>query len=135
MTNIKTKREKQIDIEIKSLKYEAELIKSKKTFKCMVDSCGKRTPIANTILLSEYYYIGPSGCSGGDYWVFSDEYKVHCPKCNNWNRVWASYSIPLSTELFKWVSAHARHFGERLDNYDNQTIEEMREAKAKHINR
>ena len=110
-------REQQIEKEIDALKEELELVRSRKTLAC---ACGKRSQLSKWILISDYHYIRPYGCTGGDYWDFSDEYHLICPKCDGLGRVYkASYEADDSVmnTLYKFIHNHAKYFGEQLKSY------------------
>ena len=139
MIQIKSKREKEIDVEIERLKQEQEDIKSRKSIQCIRKECTKRTKISKIIAVSEHHYIRPYSCSGGDYWEFSNEYQWICPKCNHWIRVhkrrmdyndkptdWTG-----TGDLFEFMSAHRSHFAEWLDNYDYKDLDEIRKNNKK----
>lgn len=120
-------REQQIDKEIEALEEERELVRSRKTLAC---ECGKRSQLSKWILISDYHYIRPYGCMGGDYWESSNEYHLICPKCDGVGRVYhASYEDEDSemNTLYKFVHDHARYFGERLKSYkEGCDVEELR---------
>jgi len=122
---LETKREKEIAQQILHLKEEVEDIKSRKTIKC--DSCEKRTPINKVLILKKYQYESPYGCTGGDYWSFGNEYKWWCDKCGTWERAYtvSSYATK-SNDKYEFIHNHINYFGEVLDLYREETIQEIR---------
>lgn len=134
------KREDQIGLEIEALIEEREQIRSRKTIKC---ECGKRTPLKKLIVIKYFYYVDPHGCTGGDYWDFSKEYKWYCTKCEKWHRVYASNfdsiqfnvkTLPLRATNYEFLHSHIQYVGEVLERYgkhDGNTLTEIREANAK----
>lgn len=71
---------------------------------------------------------------GGDYWTFSDEYYIWCPKCEAFSRAYnESYrreDAPPSPnqKLYEYIRRYASYFGEELDDYDDtfESIDEIR---------
>ena len=123
-------REQQIDKEIEALEEEREQLRARKLFQCF---CGKKSRLDKWILISDHHYIRPRGCSGGDYWAFSKEYHLVCPKCGGMGRVihrsWAK-DDPKENASYNFVHEYRQYFGERLNAYgDGYTVEELRKKK------
>lgn len=55
------------------------------------DGCGKFIHNRDIELKEHYYYVSPTGCSGGDFHIL-DEYRFVCPECGVLNRF--SVKIP-----------------------------------------
>lgn len=105
---------------------------SRKRIEC--PCCNKSSPISSIELVCQYHYIQPRGCTDGDYYVFSNEYLLVCPKCQGLGRVWKrslSYvdGVPKPDpmlELFEFIQANSKLFFEVYDNYDYGDIEQIR---------
>lgn len=127
-----SKREKEINLEIDSLYKEREEIKSRKTFKCT--ECGKRTQLKKLTVVKAHYYIRPYSCTGGDYWAFSNEYYVICPKCDVAVRAYTgtydessafaekSIADQKRIRLYYFIDEYYKYFGERLNMYEKSGI-------------
>jgi hypothetical protein len=92
--------------------------------------CNKRSPISKWGVIRDHSYTPPRGCMEGDYWSFSNEYHILCPKCQGMGRVWLkSYDPPEHpmNQLFEFIKENYKLFGEQLDNYEYGTIEQIRE--------
>ncbi len=128
----KSKREREIAIELKDLKNEQEQIRNNKTLCC--PHCEKRTQIKKLTIVDAHHYIRPYSCTGGDYWTFSDEYYVICPKCDSAIRTYLGswdYSTPYEEKkkeeqdrIKRYHFLHKFHqfFGERLNMYKDGGI-------------
>lgn len=130
-----TKREDALNEQIEHLKTEIETIKANRTIKCT--KCEKRTKIKNVTVLQPHWYTPPSGCSGGDYWNTSAEVSWWCPKCGKWERVFGESNLRTKEEVpqYTFIKAHRSDFGEFLDEYDEKSLDEIREANEKRKNR
>ena len=78
-------REQQINQEINQLAAERIMIRQRKQWTCPL--CNKRTIISSLKIIEENFYVSPSGCMEGDYWLGANEYYIRCPKCTNITRV------------------------------------------------
>ncbi len=128
----KTKREKEIIEEIKLLNAEQEKIKGNKTLLC--PHCKKRTQIKKLTVVDSHHYVRPYSCTGGDYWSFSNEYYVICPKCDSANRTYTgSYEsnkpfdeiAPDDKDRITrhyFIKNYHSYFGEHLDIYESGSI-------------
>jgi len=132
INNTKSKREKEIANIIDELYDERESIKQNKTLVCT--HCEKRTQIKKLTIVSAYHYIRPYSCSGGDYWTFSNEYYVICPKCDSAVRShMGSYDKSQLFDILSdddqerikryiFLSHYYKYFGEHLKMYENNGI-------------
>ena len=108
--------------------------------------CEKRSQLKKWILISNYYYVRPYSCNGGDYWSHEDDYNLVCPKCQEVSRTYKPCYIErdlkenkrvdpkdqMMYHTFKFVEGHKQYFGERLDSYgDGTNVEVLREKKRK----
>ncbi len=128
---------------IKILKEELDKVLPNKQFSCR---CGRRSQIKHVSVISVMFYTEPHGCTGGDYWSFS-EYWIVCPKCNDYTRGYdlMSYdkkdSRPDHYIDYLFVKKHYDHFKEHLDWYKQHpmgfnlnnppTLEQLRKEKKK----
>lgn len=74
---------KRLEKELEDANRAFELYRSNLDFRCL---CGKTHLIRECEAIQTHYYISPSGCCGGDYWM-SGEMQIVCPDGNGRNRV------------------------------------------------
>lgn len=108
--------------EAEFLRTERDKIQCRKKWTCI--HCENKTQLDKLTIVREYWYVEPSGCTGGDYWNPSDEYWINCPKCSMINRIcdtfiqirdpWKSVN---NTKTFQLVSKNTRHFKEKYEWY------------------
>ncbi len=79
------KREQRIQEEISQLAAERSMIRQRKQWTCL--TCKKRTTISSLKIIEENFYVSPTGCMDGDYWLGANEYYIRCPKCENITRI------------------------------------------------
>lgn len=121
-------REQGIEQQIKEL----EEARQRKTLVC--PHCERRLGIQKFTIIREHHYVQPYSCTGGDYWTFSNEYYLWCPKCETFSRAynesWTREGTPptANQKLYDFIYKYERYFGERLDDYDYtyETIDELR---------
>lgn len=85
----------QLDLEKSKLLKLVDQECANKTFKC---GCGKSHKIKQCVALKSHYYEGPTGCTGGDYWAYS-ELQVVCPDTDNKNRFLYDSKYSISWDL------------------------------------
>ena len=122
---VQTKQEKELQQQIDDIREHIEDIKRNRTITCK--GCSKRTPIRNLVLIKPMWYVEPHGCTGGDYWNESDEFKWFCPKCNEWCRELGGKYVSIEQNTrYQFIVQHKAHFGEFYRQYREKTIEELR---------
>jgi hypothetical protein len=142
---LQTPKEIQIEKQITELENELQVLRSNKMIQC--PKCKKKTRLNKATVIDKYHYVRPSGCSGGDYHTFSNEYYLYCEKCDTFNRVyiggwdrvsWNSDEFKPEAlkdprvQLYLFIKEHHRYFGEKLKDYDEGgTITEIRERNKK----
>lgn len=67
--------------------------------------CGKNTHIKNIKYIQTYFYIPPSGCYEGDYWV-EGEMNWICEKCNHRNRVLDKNIKMFKSKFNMWLNEY-----------------------------
>lgn len=122
--NLLSKLEK-LNQEQEKIKQELKEVRTRKKFEC--GNCKKKHPISKLTLLEPYWYETPYGCTGGDSWHRSDEYKVFCPSCGiftrvlaksvsfeNWNAGKAFKIQHDPNTMFGWIYQNKNKFKENL---------------------
>lgn len=110
------KIEKQIsslDKQIKTL--EDERNKKRRSVFWPCPNCGKKTRINKLGILTEQFYVSPSGCTDGDYWLEGDKpiHYIICPKCDKEVRLYQE-----DTEAYRIAKEYRYYFGRRGTRYD-----------------
>jgi uncharacterized C2H2 Zn-finger protein len=83
------RRIQEIQEQIRALQEELDQEYGKTLFRC--NHCGKQTRISALTYIQTKWYEKPYGCMGGDSW-HNGEARIHCPKCDQTNRLISSYS-------------------------------------------
>jgi hypothetical protein len=63
------------------------------------EGCGKATKIGKLVFYQQHWYVKPSGCTDGDYWVEDDGHWV-CPSCLHVNRMYEDKKLLKLKYLF-----------------------------------
>lgn len=65
--------------------------------------CRKRTPLHRWTFIKNRYYVRPSGCTEGDYWVSSlfEHCHLQCPACGKRNRIYFRKDMEALIEIRK----------------------------------
>lgn len=73
-------------------RYEAEQFEKRKRALIQCAACPAKHPLGNLDAIATHWYVRPSGCTDGDYWVEGDFHFV-CPHTGVRNRIffWDSY--------------------------------------------
>jgi len=139
---LKTSREKRILKDIDILNQEVDDLRRRKIIKCL--HCKKGTQLSKAVVIRDHHYISPRGCSEGDYWMDSKEFRFVCFKCGELSRAYIGSMEQIhwgkdeptpealktspKVQLYMFIRAHTRYIGEILDDYDYdcQTVDELR---------
>lgn len=121
---------------IKQLIEERKQIRRERMFAC--PKCCESSPVREWVLVQEYCYVPPRGCTEGDYHVFS-EYRVHCPLCDGVGRVYKSgkYATREQDETYNFIKHNEDLFKENLKYYarynknEGYTLDQLREEERK----
>ena len=85
-----------LEVERARLKTEADALLSYTEVVCTRcndgPGCGKKSYIRDLVYIQTLYYVEPSGCSGGDYWV-PGEGNFDCAHCGQRNRLYKRKDI------------------------------------------
>lgn len=105
--------------EKRELEYALKSIKGRKfaacSNNCYGKGCGKRTRIGKLTAINLFWHVQPSGCSGGDYWLSSNELQWDCPKCGHRNRCYKSTYGGDHPELYEFKE----FFGRQVASHDS----------------
>ena len=135
-------REQEIGAEINALRQEAELIRSRRTWKC--PCCEKRTQLSKLTLIQDHYYVAPYSCNGGAYWTTSKAVFIPCSTCDTVSRICDTFvqvrsrNIHIDDDkMYKFVTGHRSYFNERLDYYGKSSpnYNEVEELRKEHNRR
>lgn len=99
---------------IDQLREELHEAKGEQFFTC--SNCTRRSKVNKLTLVKQHWYVEPHGCTGGDYWKFS-EYAVVCGKCDTPIRVYDKSKYRDDDGMFAFVQERERAFKEVLDWY------------------
>jgi hypothetical protein len=71
------------------LEVTASLLGKAKKLNCQCVHCKQVSELGSWSFVQDYYYISPSGCTDGDYWLpnRTDLCYIACPNCNKTNSV------------------------------------------------
>ena len=106
-----TRRETEIDEQIRLLQQEKRRIRGQRKLTC--PHCHKGTQIRHIDLNDRQRYVHPYSCTGGDYWTH-DEYGYTCPKCKTYIRV------HMYCNDYAFVEAYKRNFKSCREAFKDQ---------------
>lgn len=99
LTQLRAEREK-LEKELAANAAEINVRLKQTLVVCIGAGCGKASEIGDLTYYQTHSYIGPSGCTDGDYWR-AGEGRWTCPHCLNTNRLWDKPDIVELKHLFK----------------------------------